>query len=60
VGDDMSGAASADSPIAIWAHHSLVKGSKMLYDDDDMVEVLSPEVESLLESLLVEVEAEDV
>ena len=30
----------------------------MLYDDDDMVEVLSPEVESLLESLLVEVEAE--
>lgn len=32
----------------------------MLYDDDDMVEVLSPEVESLLESLLVEVEAENV
>jgi len=32
----------------------------MLYDDDDMVEVFTPEVEALIESLLVEVEAENV
>jgi len=32
VGDEISGAASAASPIAIWAHHSLVKGSKMQND----------------------------